>query len=106
MNKNIKNGTFITPYGEKKFYKGPGRTKDTNINNTPEDQNQEKLIKEWIASKPKTQTKVIKFNVKQIITMLERAGMPLEEEQKELLMLRGYKEKKIKQPRTKKENPS
>ncbi len=41
---------YVDPYGNNKFFKGKGRTKDRSIN-TWEDRRQEKLIKEWLASR-------------------------------------------------------
>ena len=47
---------FIDPYGNKKFYKGKGRTKDRDID-TWEDKRQKQLIKEWLMSRKKVKSK-------------------------------------------------
>jgi len=44
---------FVNSNGDKKFYRGKGRTKDRNID-TWEDRRQNRLIREWLASRKKS----------------------------------------------------
>ncbi len=43
---------YVDPYGSKKFYKGKGKKKDSNID-TWEDKRQNRLIREWLKTRKK-----------------------------------------------------